>query len=407
VSIGMGTFEGLLHAMGESERLEEAVSRLLEAIVPLLGLSRASLESIEERGGVRCLAPLAVAGEHAALARDMPSRLLSSSVDSAEAVATRSPVLVGDLHGIGELAETDSSVARWRAGMSAQAYAVLPLLWRERDEVIGVLTVEWSTPHEFDVQERDALMWMAASLGSAIASFRGERTASPHAAPASPTGRQGTPGLMSVSQAAPGLPISAGEASAVPRVIGLSFDAQGGIRFAGSPDAAAPEALSVTFSVADASDDRSAPLWDVIALGKGQAVLLSGVVQAPAGRASLLAERARQMVRSAVLSGVDLPASVGTLGLWARMTAQAGSRVSAGLASIDVRTGEVQAALGGGVRLDLLGRDGRSTVRTGPGGSSAGSTDEVSTWRFLGLEGDELALTVDLVKATARVLRIA
>lgn len=364
VAIGIGLLEGLLDAMSEEAELPTAVDRLLEAVVSLLSLSRASLELVEERNGVAVLNPLAAAGEHAALTRDMPPRPLRSSADAAEAVATRSPVLVGDVHGVGEHSESESGISRWRAGMSAQAYAVLPLVWRERDRTLGVLTLEWSAPHEFEPKERDALAWMANSLATAVGSF-----SAPAGGPAA-TGSPATPVV----------------ATAPTRVIRLGFDPSAGISTADDTSPAPTPALNISFAISAPEGDRSSALWDLIQLPEGEAVVVAGVAEAPAQGAALLAERARQVLRASLLAGTSVGRSLATLAQWVRGTAQAGASVSAGICRVNALTGELQAALGNGTSLALLGREGRLSLHSG-------HADEAVVERGgLALAGDRLAL---------------
>ncbi len=363
VAIGIGLLEGLLDAMSEEAELPTAADRLLEAVVSLLSLSRASLELVEERNGVAVLNPLAAAGEHASLTRDMPPRPLRSSADAAKAVATRSPVLVGDVHGVGEHSESESGISRWRAGMSAQAYAVLPLVWREADRILGVLTLEWSSPHEFEPRERDALGWMANSLATAVGSFN-----APVGGPAV-TGSPATPVV----------------AAAPTRMIRLGFDPSAGISSADDTSPAPTPALDISFAISGPEGDRSSALWDLVQLLEGEVAIVAGVAGAPAQGAALLAERARHVLRASLLAGVSVGRSLATLAQWVQGTAQAGASVSASICRVSALTGELQVALSNGTSFALLGREGRLSLHSG-------HPDEASVERgSLALAGDRLA----------------
>ena len=383
-AVSTAVLERLLEAVASALNLESAAGSLLAGVVELLGLSRASLALLADREGVTWLDPLAAAGEHAFLARDMPALPLDSSADASTAVSAGRPVLFGDVHGVGERAESDSGVGRWRTGMNAQAYAVLPLMWREKP--VGVATVEWATPHPFDLHDYDTLEWIAASMAAAIGSFE---AAEPSA---------------TVEMAVPEAP------AARTRLVSLGFDAASGVTyFEPEARAAAPE-LRVTVAVAEPGHDRSAAFWDLVEGPTGEAFVFAGVALAPAGGAPLLAERARQTLRASVLGGVEPAVALAVLAQWARATAQAGGTVSAAVVRVDSSYGAICSALSGSAALAFLGRDGRFVLDDARSGSrvpeEAASRPTLER-TMLALPGDRVALTASAAPPPEALLEVA
>jgi hypothetical protein len=368
--------EQLLAAVSETSDVESAAGRLLDIVVPLLDLSRASMALLTQREGVLWLDPVAAAGEHAFLAKDMPSLPLDSSSDALLAVETRKAVLVGDVHGVGERpSDAESGVGRWRAGLNAQSYAVLPLLLRNR--VVGTLTVEWATPHPFDTHDRETLEWCAASVAAAVGAFESRQR----------------PQVASSSHSTHEAPDDPGALPGPPDVISLAVFPDGRIVTAAGHPGTSDARLSLTIALARASHDRSAPFWDLVTT-EGASTLIIGVASSPAGGAAAYAERCRQILRGGALAGTEPAESLKLLSGWMSGAGQAGSGFSAGIVELDMRNGSLIAAPHGAATFSILGADGRLVlVEGGAHGAADPTALEPAARPYLALEGDGIALT--------------
>ena len=90
----------------------------------------------------------------------MPSVPMDGSTDLARVAASGVSEFHGDVHGLGEQPEGGHiGLGRWRAGVTTQSTAVLPLAVHGR--VLGVLALEWAAPRGFEAPERERLETVA------------------------------------------------------------------------------------------------------------------------------------------------------------------------------------------------------------------------------------------------------
>lgn len=173
----------------------EIAGELLEAIGSEFGTSGCHLVTLSTMpDGSEALTPLASAGQYGSLLRDMPPIELDSPLEAARVLRARTPRFVDALHipavpdersdesnradtpegshgsegGATEGRDSAGSPQRWRSMIATQSYAVLPIVLSS--EPLGVLTLQWSRPVEFDRSLTRVLESLATLTALAVAS---------------------------------------------------------------------------------------------------------------------------------------------------------------------------------------------------------------------------------------------
>jgi hypothetical protein len=146
---------------------EEAARRVLELVADGLSLSSGMVNLAKLTDADReQLVPSASFGTHAQLSKDMPPVDIDSSYEAAIVYSERQPHYVSDVYGGGGTAEDSATTGRWRAMISTQSYAVLPLYID--GEGVGTITLQWPTSHAFPDSLRRLLETVATVAALAI-----------------------------------------------------------------------------------------------------------------------------------------------------------------------------------------------------------------------------------------------
>ena len=455
--------ESVIAVSGDALNSDQATQAVVDRLVADLELARARLHILisEEEGPDHThLELVAAAGSHAALTREMPSVALDGSSEIARVGESGQPEFHGDVHGLGEEPEGGhQGLGRWRAGVTTQSSAVLPLAVRGRN--FGVLALEWSAPRAFDEPEREDLMATAAAAALVVDSFLAEErlaravSVSPQvseaaeeaqpkvAAIAEPT----APVKLAVSVEPGGVaaaePAEAPQASsAAPAVIAhtaaghpsvepagpsrvalaaplveasaagalvtaeLEVIADGLVVPAGVPGGwASSPALAMHVGISAPASTTEEVFYGVAEARPGHVVMLLGLVTASRGGGpSRIAEMARQIVRASALQGESPARALGLLSGWLAGSSHGTAWVSALIADIDVRQ-RVATWSGAGsvafVSRQVTGRLGVSAAKHAPLGSVA--APELADHNALLLTGDRIALACGDVGALAAV----
>ncbi len=378
--------EGALHAVvaiaRESSGADSAAAALVDALAEELGLARARLLLMRPCAGGEqpCLEPVASSGSHASLTRDMPSLPMDGSNDLVRVAASAAPAFHSDVHGLGD---KDGDVAttglgRWRAGVTTQASAVLPL--ELRGEVLGVLAIEWSTPQAFDEDERANLATIADAAALVLGSF--------------------------IVPARAEVPSAAAAGCTPAPTASLAVTCDGIVVPAGTPGgwAAAP-ALRVHVGAAapNAQADTEEVFWDVVGVRNGLVVLALGLANAPRGGAAEVAETARHMLRASSVQGAGPARGLGLLAAWLSASGPDSAWISALACEIDVRRASASWCAAGTVALVTRYTDGRFDVvgaKYPPLGSSA--EPDLTENDILLLPGDRVALACGEIASLAQ-----
>ena len=150
-----------------AETDDDAARRVLELVADGLSLSSGMVNLAKSPdGGREQLMPSASFGTHAQLSRDMPPVDIDSTYEAAVVYTERQPHYVSDVYGGGGPAEDSATTGRWRAMISTQSYAVLPLY--VADEGVGTITLQWPTSHAFPDTLRRLLETLATVAALAI-----------------------------------------------------------------------------------------------------------------------------------------------------------------------------------------------------------------------------------------------
>jgi hypothetical protein len=349
----------------------EATQDIVDRLVSDLELARARLFVLtnEEAGlGPTHLEPAAAAGSHATLTREMPSVPLDGSTDVARVAESGQPDFRGDVHGLGDEPEGGHvGLGRWRAAVTAQSSAVVPLAVRQR--LLGVLALEWSAPRAFDAPEREELMAIAAATALVLDSFLAEERSSLPQTPAVGC----TPGpTAELSVTAEGIVVPSG--------------------VSGSWVAAMP-ALGLQVGASASGAETEEVFWDVLGLRGGAVALCLGLVLVPQGSASEVAETARHMLRASALKGSGPATGLELLAGWLAASGPGTAWVSALTLQIDVQQATAVWSAAGSTAFASRYSDGRFDVLAADS-PPLGSSAPPSMWEhstFL-LPGDRFVL---------------
>ncbi len=373
-----GTLEALVGIARTAADPAGAAMAIVEALAASLGLARVRLlvSRICADGVTPCLEPLASAGSHAALTRDMPSLPMDGSTDLARVAETGVPEFHGDVHGLGERGDTErTGLGRWRSGVTTQASAVVPLALR--DSVIGVLSMEWAVPRPFDLPERTELAILADVSALVLASFLAEESAA--------------------------VPAPAPQGCTPAPTASLAVTRDGIVVPAGTPGAwAAAPALRVHVGAAAQAPgtDTEDVFWDVIGVRGGLVVVTLGLASTPRGGAAEVAETARHMLRASTLQGAGPARGLALLAGWLSASGPGSAWISALACEIDVRRASASWCAAGNVALVTRYTDGRFDAIGAEypplGGTVAADFDDRD---LLLLPGDRLALVCGEISA--------
>jgi hypothetical protein len=380
-----GRLESTLRAVIEiarepagAELTAQAVCEVLASRLGLAGLRLMILRRDCGQGLPACLDLVAIAGSHAVLARDLPSVPMDGSTDLARVADSGVPDFHGDTHGLGDRPEGGhTGLGRWRAGVTTQSSAVLPLSARGR--VLGVMALEWASPKEFDEAEREDLESVAAACALVLGPALSEEDSS--------------------------LPKAAAHGCTPGPTAQLAVTRDGMVVPAGIPGgwAASPALLLHIGAAAPVADsDSEEVFWDVAGIRSGLVVMTLGLANAPRGGAGEVAETARHMLRASALQGAGPARGLGLLAGWLSAAGPGAAWVSAIACEIDVRRASVTWCAAGSVALLTRYGDARFDVAVAeepPLGSTA-SPDLVERDALV-LPGDRVALGCGEVAALA------
>ena len=438
--------DGRLHAALESviavsndvSDSSQAAQAVVDRLVGDLELSRARLYLLTSEGDSPCHAHLelsAAAGPHAAFTREMPSVALDRSSDIARVGQSGEPEFHGDVHGFGQEPEGGhKGLGRWRAGVTTQSSAVLSLAIRGR--LIGVLSMEWSAPREFDGPEREDLVALAGAATLVIDSFLAEERVSN--ASAQPVAEEGEstckleivePGpeieaetpesgdqeprraaLAGVSHSAPQSPAGAvRESPSTPinelavcepadveppiATADLEVTAEAVVVPAGIPGGWVSAPALTLRAAATRADSTQQVFWDATGLPNGFVALSLGIATSPQGHAAEVAETAQHLLRASALQGEGPARGLGLLGGWLASAGSGTAWVSAIVIEIDVKQATASWCAAGSTALVSRYADGRLSVsasRYSPLGSSA--ILDAAEHDIMLLPGDRIAL---------------
>jgi hypothetical protein len=291
-----------------------AAQDIVDRLVSDLELARARLFVLtNEEAGLRPthLEPAAAAGSHATLTREMPSVPLDGTTDVARVAESGVPDFHGDVHGLGDEPEGGHvGLGRWRAAVTTQSSAVVPLAVRGR--LLGVLALEWSAPRTFDDPEREELMAVAAAAALVLDSFIAEE--------------------RSLLPQMPAVGCTPGPTAE------LAVTTEGVVVPAGVPGSwASAPALALHVGASASGAETEEVFWDVLGLRGGVVSLCLGLVLVPQGSASEVAETARHMLRAAALKGSGPATGLGLLAGWLAASGPGTAWVSALMLRVDVQ----------------------------------------------------------------------
>jgi GAF domain/Stage II sporulation protein E (SpoIIE) len=369
--------ESVIAVSGEASDAAGATQAIVDRLVTDLELARARLFMLSSEGaGAESthLETVAAAGSHATFTKEMPSVPLDGSTDVARVGESGEAEFHGDVHGLGEEPEGGhTGLGRWRAAVTTQSSAALPLSVRGR--MLGVLALEWSAPRAFEAAERADLDATATAAALVVDSFLAEERAIVPQLPAvgitpSPTAE-------------------------------LAVTADGMVVPAGIPGAWASSLALALHVAADASGAHAEEVfWDVVGLPGGLVVLSLGMALTSQGSASEVAETARHMLRASALQGAGPARSLELLAGWIAASGPGNAWVSAVMVEIQAQRSTASWCAAGSVALASRLADGRLDIvgaEHPPLGSTA-SPDLVEHDALL-LKGDRVALVCGEVAA--------
>jgi len=369
--------ESVIAVSGEASDAAGATQAIVDRLVVDLELARARLFMLtsEETGPEHThLETVAAAGSHATFTKEMPSVPLDGSTDVARVGESGEAEFHGDVHGLGEEPEGGhTGLGRWRAGVTTQSSAALPLSVRGR--MLGVLALEWSAPRDFEAPERADLDATATAAALVLDSFLAEE-------------RSSVPRLPSIGIT----PSPTAE---------LAVTADGLVMPVGIPGAWASSPALALHVAANASGAHNEEVfWDVVGLPGGLVVLTLGMALTSKGAASEVAETARHMLRASALQGAAPARSLELLAGWIAASGPGTAWVSAITIEMHVQRSTAVWCAAGSVALVSRLADGRMDVlaaKQPPLGSTA--SPDLEEQEALLLKGDRIALACGEVAA--------
>ena len=409
----------LLEDVRGAETRAQAAQATLEGLVAAFGASRGLLLLVGGPLDQPSLVPIAAVGAQSALVREMPTIDLRSDADVARVAGGSVPIFRGDVHGMGaDDAGRLNGLARWRVGVGVQAEAILPLTARE--QVIGVLSLEWSCPQALDAGQRRSLATAAESTGLILDVFskegralvdvrgstldeatggRDDSSSEGESAPSEPPVAPEIPVTAQASSVAERptpedeAPVGDDVGSSPPPVMTLTVTTDGlvvppttSVAWAGSPR------LTVQ-AVASAGTVGEAVFWDAFPARDGLVAMALGMVRAPNGRSKETAESARRMLRAAAMQGCGPSRGLGLVEGWLAASVPGPAWISAVVCHLDIRMGILAACGVGSTAVASRLADGRSEIQPAPVpplGSSVGVV-LADSYRVL-LTGDHVLL---------------
>lgn len=304
-------------AVSETDDTATAASAVLEAMCRTLGASDGSVALLDAAAAT--LITASTFGTHSSLMGDIPPVLLTSDYESARVFRRGAPHYTGQHYPDGREVADAEGTARWRSSIGVQASAVLPLTLGGR--LIGVLSLRWSSPQDFDETMRELLEALASLAALAI---EHARCSTPSAAPSSalPTKLGGEPELMARFEVT-------SDGVLVPRVLDAAWS--------GREDARA--------EIRELADSHNEIAYDVFMLADGRLAALIMRLSAGGGQPSAASEalgtlRTTARILSDTLGGPHdvigrLNASMATL-------APTGAAVDAWLGTLDLNTSALE-----------------------------------------------------------------
>lgn len=332
---------------GEYVGVAQTIAERLVADLELARIRLFVLTSEHARTPYTHLEVLATAGSHSTFTKEMPLVPLDGNTDVSRVAESGTAEFHGDVHGLGEEPEGGHvGLGRWRAAVVSQSSAVLPLT--VRDDLLGVVALEWSAPKAFDDGERAELAAIAAAIALVLNSY----ITQDQAAFPQPTAVGCTPGpTAELAVTADGLVVPAG----VPA------------HWSASP------AIELEVGAGVSGAETEEVFWDAAGLRDGIVMISLGLVLVPQGSASEVAETARHMLRASALQGAGPARSLGLLAGWLAATGPGTAWVSALVLKVNVRTSTVAWAAAGSSALAVRLVDGRFNIdvtATAPLGST-------------------------------------
>jgi PAS domain S-box-containing protein len=375
-----------VESVTSTETSTAAAQAVLDAAAYVLGIGGGVVSVLFAQENE--LRPVASFGQHSTLIRAMPSVGIDSPFEAAVVFRTGEAVFCEE--GRDEDDEEAEGVARWRSGITAGSYAIVPL--EGAHGRVGTLALHWPGARRFTERGRSYFALLGRIVGVGMERMRAEENR------AVPGGGAGTDEDDIASAGGEGAEVRGPQPDAAPgEVIDLAFRlTKTGLLAAEGLGGAGEESeqvrVTVTFPAPQTTGGRGG-FHDIVSLpGDRLALVAGGLVTIRGSDERAIVGAVRSALGSGMTADVEAGGMLDEAARSVRAHVPFGATAGAALCVFDEASGAVSCSAAGPAWAVLARSDGRLDVLGTPAPPLGGDTFEYASGHQLLLGGDRLVL---------------